>query len=987
MCNTVEAADGEDETGTPSCGRPAGPARLCTTAATATVVTMFPDSSWPHELRRQQAAALRALDDRWTQGATRAWVALPPGAGKTVLGLEAARRLQRRTVVFGPNTAIQQQWLASAAAYRPEPLRAGRDRVLDEPLTVLTYQSLATFDPEAEVDEEGAEKGTGKLVDRLHSNGRALVANLRSAGPLTLILDECHHLLEVWGRLLAELLESLPDAVVLGLTATPPSTLTPQQAELVDRLFGEPAYTTSIPAVVRDGHLAPFAELAWLTSPTTTEAQWLREQATRFAELTSDLDHPDFATVPLWQWLDFRFITRTTVSGAPISWARFEKERPDLATAILRFSCAGKLRLPEGATVREEHRVDPTADDWVAIIDDYVSGFLSSSDAPIDAASYQRLRVALPAIGWTLTKNGIRAGRSPIDRVLARSEAKTRAVVDIATAELSNLGERARILVLADHQRATATLPATLVGVLGREAGSATLVLEQLCSDPEAALLNPVLVTGTTVSCANGTAAHLLAYLRTASEKNLITERGEAHGTVEIVGPWGPRHWVPLLTAYLAQGHTRMLIGTRALLGEGWDAPCVNTLIDLTTSTTATSVVQTRGRALRIDPAWPEKVANTWSVVCVSDEHPKGSADWSRLSRKHAGFLALDSRGEISDGVTHLNPSFSPYQPPGVEEFDQLNAGALSRSQRRDEVRAGWQVGTPYDDVLTTGVHIRSISRRPHAKAELSSSSSAPPLIVSAEHGAVRTQRERRGTSQHNWRDPPPAAVVAASAVTAAGLASTVGGEFFAAAAAVAVAASGAAWDIAVSAKSGQLLDEARTEPDLFAYGSAVAEALAGAGLIAGNKDSPTASGDTSLITSSVDHRGIYRVALRDALSGDSEIFAAALDEVLSPIGSPRYLVPRYLLAPRRPGKWGRHVAGWRWRHGRAPGNAVIYHAVPTMLGANAKRARLFAAAWSRWVSAGEPIYANSPAGEGVLATHRGRSPLDVTTALRVSWH
>ncbi len=80
---------------------------------------------------------------------------------------------------------------------------------------------------------------------------------------------------------------------------------------------------------------------------------------------------------------------------------------------------------------------------------------------------------------------------------------------------------------------------------------------------------------------------------------------------VHVVGPWSPRDWVPLLTACLTEGHSRLLIGTRVLLGEAWDARCVNSLIDLTAATTATAVVQTRGRALRVDPGWHDKVANT----------------------------------------------------------------------------------------------------------------------------------------------------------------------------------------------------------------------------------------------------------------------------------------------------------------------------------------------------------------------------------------
>ena len=97
----------------------------------------------------------------------------------------------------------------------------------------------------------------GSLLDRLHENGRAFIEQLqtlnRDSGPLLLVLDECHHLLEVWGRLIGELLDQLPNALVLGLTATPPEALTADQALLVDELFGTPLYRVSIPAVVKVG--------------------------------------------------------------------------------------------------------------------------------------------------------------------------------------------------------------------------------------------------------------------------------------------------------------------------------------------------------------------------------------------------------------------------------------------------------------------------------------------------------------------------------------------------------------------------------------------------------------------------------------------------------------------------------------------------------------------------------------------------------------
>ena len=107
-----------------------------------------------------------------------------------------------------------------------------------------------------------------------------------------------------------------------------------------------------------------------------------------------------------------------------------------------------------------------------------------------------------------------------------------------------------------------------------------------------------------------------------------------------------------------AEGGSRCLIGTRALLGEGWDAPAVNVVIDLTAATTPTSVVQARGRALRLDAGWPGKVADNWGVVCVTGDHPKGAADFDRFARKHDRYFALAASGESASAA--LTSTISP---------------------------------------------------------------------------------------------------------------------------------------------------------------------------------------------------------------------------------------------------------------------------------------------------------------------------------------
>ena len=888
--------------------------------------------------RPYQVRALGLLDLGWADGRRRAWVVLPPGAGKTLIGLEAARRLDRKTVVLVPNSAIQNQWIDHWERSAPAAGTAGSDRSLTSNVTVLTYQSLAVFDPDAETDADGHARS---LMSRLHDNGHELIARLAGAGPLTLVLDECHHLLDVWGRLLAEVLDRLPDAIVLGLTGTPPESLSPTEARLVDTLFGAPVLGASIPALVRQGHLAPFAELAWLTTPTAAEAEHIAAEAEHFAELTTGLvTSTDFLT-----WLDSRF------TGDTLSWARLEKDDQRLAAAALRMHHAGLLGLPPGARLREEHRHAPSAEDWVELLDDYIA-HSSPSSATLDS-----VKRALPAVGYRLTRRGIRSAQSPVDRVLARSAAKTYATVEITASEARSLGDRLRALILCDHERDGARIPARLLGVLDAEAGSAWLTLRRLVADERTRELDPMLVTGRTVAAGPDTAR---AFLTWAGRPELsITEDD---GVCVIGGLWTTRTWVRLVTAFFEEGRCRVLVGTRALLGEGWDACGVNTLIDLTAAATTTSVVQTRGRALRLDPAWPEKVANTWTVVCLTDEHPKGAADWQRFVRKHQGYLAAAPDGEIVSGVAHVDTAFSPYAPPPPATLEAVNAAMLTRADERSRTRGAWRIGAEFRDELVHTVRIRA-TRTDAPLVVVPAEAETPPAVVPSETCARPAP-------------PPPAGPYLIGLALGGGAAALLLTLLSWVALLVAVPALATGTVLAVRRthtvrRATRLLTEAAAGPPLMRFAYVVADALETIGL------SPRGAG---AVVARVEPDGSYRLSLADVDATTSERFALALDELLTPMAAPRYVIPRYVLDSAGP------PMARAWLRGTARADGVVYHAVPSVFGQNRARTAAFAAAWNTWVSGGEPLYTNTPEGEGVLATHRGEDPLSASTVLRVAW-
>ncbi|MFE3858772.1 DEAD/DEAH box helicase [Streptomyces griseorubiginosus] len=496
-------------------------------------------------LRPHQQAVLDELEQRWRAGCGRAWVVLPPGTGKTVTGLEAARRLGRPVVVFGPNTAIQGQWIEEWGRF-PESAKAaaGTDQALTARVTVLTYQCLATFDPDAEVSEDGVDRPC--QLAQLRADGQELVEAMRGLGAFTLLLDECHHLLDTRGNLLTELLRELPEATVIGLTSTPPVQLTAAEAALVDELFGPTVSGPSIPAAVREGQLAPYAERLWLTAPTADESAWLSAEDERFTELTTDILEPGFATSSFLGWLDERIVARRWAGShkEAVPWHGFERDHPELAAAALRFHHQGLLALPDGARLREEHRHRPTAADWVCLLDDYVMRCLKPSASVRDATALEFIRAALPAVGYQLTASGIRGGRSPVDRVLARSAAKIWAVREILTAEWDMVGNRFRAVVLCDHERASAVLPTRLTGVLVGQAGSPHLLLAELVADERTAKLRPMLVTGRMIAAGEETARSFVEFCGDSSLR--LDRLGPDCVEITAAAGWDSRRWVPL---------------------------------------------------------------------------------------------------------------------------------------------------------------------------------------------------------------------------------------------------------------------------------------------------------------------------------------------------------------------------------------------------------------------------------------------------------
>ena len=346
-----------------------------------------------------------------------------------------------------------------------------------------------------------------------------------------------------------------------------------------------------------------------------------------------------------------------------------------------------------------------------------------------------RLRAALAPFGLALTERGLRQGRSPGDLVLALSDAKHAMAARILAAEAADLGERLRALVVVDFERA-GTAVAALDAALAADAGSARRLHAHLAQDEHAAVTAPLLMTARTLRAGAQGAEELRDWLNLEAPRRGYdcwwTLRGtDQRHVLDLVGTGTdarPAAWVPLVTAAFEAGIVRCLVGTRALLGEGWNSRRCNTLLDLSGAATRTASRQLRGRALRLDPAWPGKVAHCWDVVCVAPGYERGDTDLARFRRRHAHLWGLEPGSDtgvaaIVRGSAHVDPELTAQLATGPwqqADFAAATGRSLAAVGTREETRRRWAVGTPFEGVAETVARVAAspAAGRVHVQAD-----------------------------------------------------------------------------------------------------------------------------------------------------------------------------------------------------------------------------------------------------------------------------
>ncbi|MEL0336537.1 MAG: DEAD/DEAH box helicase, partial [Euryarchaeota archaeon] len=392
----------------------------------------------------------------------------------------------------------------------------------------------------------------------------------------------------------------------------------------------------------------------------------------------------------------------------------YRKRDPGLADRARGFLVQNGRSLPADIPFPDQEfvRQGNSQGSMITILDRYIRNGLMRSSNKKDHQLADEAKEKLRLLGVQITGSGARLCASPISRVMAYGSAKYDALREILTTEMQALGSDIRAVIVTDFEK---TSSSTLVeDVLDKEAGGAVAAYRAVLQSEVTDRLDPVLMTGTTVLVDDDLLQNIFPrFEQWVDERSLdikfeYIERGEFF---EIRGKgkdWLPRYYTMMITELFQEGVTNCLVGTRGLLGEGWDASRINVLIDLTTVTTSMSINQLRGRSFRLDKHWPEKVANNWDIICLADEYQKGFDDYLRFQRKHKQLYGVGDDGAIEKGVGHVHAAFTEAKPEGVSETMNLfNEEMLLRAKNRARTRALWKIGQPFNAEPKEAVEIK----------------------------------------------------------------------------------------------------------------------------------------------------------------------------------------------------------------------------------------------------------------------------------------
>ena len=616
-----------------------------------------------------------------------------PGSGKTVLGLEVIKRVNRPTLVLAPTITIRDQWVDRLVDLFLPPgsgKPAWVSTELRHPafLTIVTYQALhavCSGEPEEHTQPIEAEENDNGADANHGAQGHVLLPEtFIQAKFRALVLDEAHHLRAEWWKTLTSVTEQLDKPTIVALTATPPYDVSPFEWQRYEELCGPVDAEVSVPELVLQGDLCPHQDYVYFSTPTEKEQKVISDFRTAVDSFVGRLRSNESFKDAI---LTHRWIS------TPDQHTEEILEDPEYLSSMVVFLHATGREVPRAvlSSLGLSHKQIPTLElEWLEVL---LSHCLYS-----DAERFQPSEQILKSIRRELLEIGAIERRrvklrDPSDhlKLLTTSITKLKSVEEIVRLEAGAQGDELRCVILTDFIR-KAEMPKSAGELAVCEDIGIVPIFESLrhaaLSGIRLGVLSGslVIIPGSAEPLLKQAAAALGIHPRDLSISPLTHDPG--YSSVEIHGEYY-RGSVRLITSVFQQGGITVLVGTKSLLGEGWDAPCINTLVLASFVGSFMLSNQMRGRSIRVDSDQPQKTANIWHLVCVEPGLFGPGDDYELLVRRCSAFAGVNSAAPvIENGTERLGFGHPPFSR---DQITQFNAQTCRRALDRNGLRQQWQ--------------------------------------------------------------------------------------------------------------------------------------------------------------------------------------------------------------------------------------------------------------------------------------------------------
>lgn len=648
-----------------------------------------PQPSWRFAgtFRPYQQRILERFDD--LKQDHRIHIVAAPGSGKTILGLELICRLDQPALILAPTITIRDQWIDRFAVHFQRNGAANPrewcSTSLHNPafLTVITYQALYSAYTQALDEETGEDFADLDILEAVRDIG-------------TVCLDEAHHLRSQWHRALTAFMNQLDrrKAVLntIALTATPPYDSTPSEWQRYEQLCGPIDEEIFAPELVAAGNLCPHQDYVYVTKPSQEEEQEIAELRRRGNEVLVGLQRQGI----LAQLAED--LGRLTDEQLQVA---LDDEEDFYALKIL-LAAAGYPIAPHIQAILSEKRPELAGELGLQFVIDHPDFFRASPTV----ASALRANNLLNKGKISVT------GEKKVNRILTHSAGKVRAVSDIAEEEVSAMSENLRLVILADYVQRDYL---SSVGSDDALVHVGVIPIFEALRRRVGGTAKIAAISGSVIVIPRAALDDVKRFAEDLDgEVTVAKDLNDEYVEVRFSG--GTRVSVPAITRAFQEGLFTILVGTAALLGEGWDSPCANALIIASSVRAFMLTNQMRGRVIRVDPAVPDKTANIWHVATCEPSLGAGRGTWLDQAVQ-SGAQALNiGTGESlevlgSHDVHSLQKRFEAFVAPRADapviengfdrcfaepplrayrSIDAANDQKLARAFRRDLMRNQW---------------------------------------------------------------------------------------------------------------------------------------------------------------------------------------------------------------------------------------------------------------------------------------------------------